>query len=597
MMKRFLDNPIVYLFLKMWKYSKGNRKAVVLYIILSVLSNIVWLFWPFVIAHVFNIIQAEGVSSANFFTIISYLSLLILFTTVGWLFHGPSRVIEVKNAFKVKANYKMKLLNGVMGLSAEWHTDHHSGDTIDKIEKGSNAMHEFSRQSFELIAKVIEFFGSVILLAYFSPTSILVVVFVSTLAMFIIFRFDKILVSQWGRLHRKDNQISSKVYDVISNITTVIILRIEDLVSKSMSKKIYEPYELTSKNAVLNEWKWALVSFSGPVMVVIVMAIYIWGEISIGQTILYGTVFLLYEYIKKIENVFFSAAWLYGQKLEQKTAVQNAEILAKEFVKKEIRNEIKMKEGWNSVEIKNLHFSYHGENSKEVHLKNINLEIKKGEKIAFVGESGSGKTTLMKLIRALYLPQKGKIILDGDILSHGFNSISSDIALIPQDPEIFSSTIKENITLGIRRTLGEIEKFTDMAEITSTINKLPKKLNSSIVEKGVNLSGGQKQRLALARGLMASKDKKIILLDEPTSSVDSKNEKKIYQNIFQSFEGKTIISSIHRFHLLPLFDTIYIYSDGKMIASGSFDNLLTSSEYFYDMWSKYSKVHDGNKNN
>jgi ABC-type multidrug transport system fused ATPase/permease subunit len=119
------------------------------------------------------------------------------------------------------------------------------------------------------------------------------------------------------------------------------------------------------------------------------------------------------------------------------------------------------------------------------------------------------------------------------------------------------------------------------------VKKLPNGLKSSIVEKGVNLSGGEKQRLALSRGLLASEDKEIILLDEPTSSVDSKNELLIYQNIFNRFKNKTIISSIHRLHLLPLFDQIYFFKNGKIIASGDYRQLKRRSSEFQMMLRKY----------
>ena len=136
--------------------------------------------------------------------------------------------------------------------------------------------------------------------------------------------------------------------------------------------------------------------------------------------------------------------------------------------------------------------------------------------------------------------------------------MSHAIALIPQEPEIFATTIRENITVGVDRSLKEIKKFTDLARFTVVAERLPKKFESSIVEKGVNLSGGEKQRLALARGLMACQDKSIVLLDEPTSSVDFRNEMQIYQNIFAEFKDKAIIS-IHRLHLL-LFDHIYAFA-------------------------------------
>ena len=192
-------------------------------------------------------------------------------------------------------------------------------------------------------------------------------------------------------------------------------------------------------------------------------------------------------------------------------------------------------------------------------IENITFDVRTGETFGLIGLNGTGKTTMLKVIRDLYHPQNGAIVLDGKALPHGFKSISTNISLIPQDPEIFSTTIKENITLGAPRSLAEIKTYTDLALFSSVVEHLPKKLNSSIFEKGVNLSGGQKQRLALARGLMASEEKEIILLDEPTSSIDTKTELEIHKNIFSHFKEKTIISSVHRLHLLHLFDVIYYF--------------------------------------
>ncbi|MEK7113823.1 MAG: ATP-binding cassette domain-containing protein, partial [Patescibacteria group bacterium] len=132
----------------------------------------------------------------------------------------------------------------------------------------------------------------------------------------------------------------------------------------------------------------------------------------------------------------------------------------------------------------------------------------------------------------------------------------------------------------------------DMAAFSDVLKRLPKGLESNIVEKGVNLSGGEKQRLALARGLLASKDKDIILLDEPTSSVDFHNELYIYENIFASFPKKTVISSIHRLHLLSLFDEIFFFKDGKIITRGTLEELKTNSPEFMSLWDKYLKTQE-----
>ena len=220
------------------------------------------------------------------------------------------------------------------------------------------------------------------------------------------------------------------------------------------------------------------------------------------------------------------------------------------------------------------------------------MRIKSGERIALIGESGGGKSTFLRILRDLYHPKSLNLSINDKSTSKGFGAISESISLIPQDPEIFATTIRENITLGVEYTDEHIQVFTDMARMTQVIDRLPKKLESSIVEKGVNLSGGEKQRLALTRGLLASVDKDIILMDEPTSSVDFQNELEIFKNIFEAFPKQTIIASVHRLHLLSLFDTVYFFDNGRIIASGTFEELKESSLEFQKLWEKYIETRD-----
>ncbi len=584
------DNPVIYLTSKLWEYSKGNRKNVILYFMLFIIANMFNLISPLVIAKVLNTIQEEGLVSTNIYSIILYLSVFIFIELGFWIFNGPAMMIQAKNAFLVRANYKRYLLDGTMSLPAQWHTDHHSGDTIDKIEKGTDALYRYSSESYGVIRTLVLFLGSYIALMYFNIHASYIVFFMVIITISIILKFDSYIVKQYKELYRAENRISAKVFDVISNMTTVIILRIERLVSKAIFRKMMQPFRLHMKTTKLNETKWFFVSICTAAMMVLVLTSYIYFNFITGTTIMIGSIFALYSYIGRIQSLFFNFAHRYSTIVREKTAVQNAEEVSDEFTKKKRARPVQLGKEWKELKIDSLRFSYHTEKGADLHLDNISLTIKNAEKIALIGESGSGKTTLLKIIRELYTPKHIKLYLDGNLLKNGFKDINKNIALIPQDPEIFSTTIKDNITMGIGHKLSYIKKYTDMARFTDVAGRLPKKLNSSIVEKGVNLSGGQKQRLALARGLMACEDKSIILLDEPTSSVDFRNETAIYDNIFREFKDKTIISSIHKLHLLPMFDTIYFFRNGKIIAQGSFNRLLKTSEEFRDMWEKQSKT-------
>ena len=588
-MMKIRENPIIYLAGKMWKYSEGTRKNIVLFFVLFTIANSIELLEPLLVAKILNTIQAEGVNEGNILRLFLYLAGFLGITLSFWSFHGPARVIENTNAFRTYVNYRRYLITGVMALPLEWHTDHHSGDTIDKIERGSGGLEGFSEGTFEVISLLVKLIGSYIILVYFNIHSAYIVLFMVVLAFGIIVKFDYILTGQYKELNKVGNKISEKIYDAISNITTIIILRVEKIVAKSIFEKMMSPLNLLKKNYKINEWKWFLVSVCTSLTTILVLGSYLFSHYWSGEIILIGSLYALYGYVANINNLFFNFADFYGRKVRQRASVANSEELAKDFKDKD-KISTQMPANWKELKIDSLTFSYHSEKEPDVHLDDVSLTIRYGERAALIGESGSGKTTFLKVVRDLYHPRSLNLYLDSRRIPEGFSGISSSIALIPQDPEIFATTILENITIGVDHDIDFVRKFTDMARFTDVVERLPKKFDSSIVEKGVNLSGGEKQRLALARGLMACEDKSIVLLDEPTSSIDSANELVIYHNIFDAFKDKAIISSIHRLHLLPLFDTIYFFRDGRIVASGTLAELLEKSEEFRTLWQKYHET-------
>jgi ABC-type multidrug transport system fused ATPase/permease subunit len=238
------------------------------------------------------------------------------------------------------------------------------------------------------------------------------------------------------------------------------------------------------------------------------------------------------------------------------------------------------------MELKNLCFSHAAAADGKAapqSLHHLNLRIERGKKIALIGTSGSGKSTLLSLLRGLYAPAPGaELLVDGK--THALDCLNETVTLFPQEPEIFENTIAYNVTLGLSVPEEAIMQVCERAHFSDVVRQLPKGLQTDIREKGVNLSGGQKQRLALARGILAAADSNLILLDEPTSSVDPKTEALIYDKLFKTFADRAIISSIHRLHLLPQFDYIYILNKGQVVAEGTFEELVGNSESFQDLW-------------
>ncbi len=256
-------------------------------------------------------------------------------------------------------------------------------------------------------------------------------------------------------------------------------------------------------------------------------------------------------------------------------------------------------DNWRSITIRRLNFSHRpsydaGQYAQSLH--DLQLEITRGKRIALIGESGSGKSTLLALLRGLYLPEPGMEIEVATAApptpastattdTRGWlDRLNEAVTLFPQEPEIFENTLAYNITLGLPFTEDEILRVCESAHFTEVIAQLPQGLASDIREKGVNLSGGQKQRLALARGILAARDSSVVLLDEPTSSVDPRTEAMIYEGMFAAFSDKAIISSIHRLHLLPRFDHVYVLHQGRIVAEGTFEHLRDNSPVFQELW-------------
>lgn len=235
-----------------------------------------------------------------------------------------------------------------------------------------------------------------------------------------------------------------------------------------------------------------------------------------------------------------------------------------------------------SIELKNTDFGY---DAPDGVLKQINLSIHKNETIAFVGESGSGKTTLVNLVSGLLKPNSGHVLIDG--IGHqdlNVTSFQSRIGYISQDPVMFNDTIFNNVTFWAEPTEANQSRFWDSiskAALTDFIGTLPEQDQTLLGNNGINLSGGQKQRISIARELY--KDIDILILDEATSALDSETEREIQENIDALKGTYTILIIAHRLATIKKADTIYLMDKGVILESGSFEQLLLSSDRFRRM--------------
>ena len=231
------------------------------------------------------------------------------------------------------------------------------------------------------------------------------------------------------------------------------------------------------------------------------------------------------------------------------------------------------------ISFSNLSYTYPSRPDKPA-LSDLTLDIRAGERIALVGPSGAGKSTLFDMLLRFRDPQNGEIILEGTPLHHwNLQTLRSQFALVPQQPVLFSTNVFENLRYGRPdASKEEIRAAAEAAHAHEFIEQLPEKYNAYLGEGGVKLSGGQKQRLAIARAIL--NDPKILLLDEATSALDAQSEHLVQQALDKLMQNRTSFVIAHRLSTIKHVDRIVVMDQGRIVATGSHDELLLSSPLY-----------------
>ena len=395
----------------------------------------------------------------------------------------------------------------------------------------------------------------------FGITLIIVVLYIA-----IVLGFNK----WYERLNRKqmeDNaELTSYMVESLNGIQTIKAYNAERKADRETEIKFVRLLKSVFNLAWVSNFQGSLkifVELVGGIVILWVGGVsVINGEMTIGALIVFNS--LLAYFLDPVKN-------LINLQPEMQTAVVAADRLGEILDLEAEKSELEYKKMSPSslagdIEIKNLDFRY---GTRRLVLEDINITIKKGQKVAFVGESGSGKTTLSKLLLNLYTSEKGEIIINGNnIKDIQIECLREKIAYIPQETFLFSGTIFENLTLGMDdATLDDIIDASKMAQAHDFINELPFRYETRLEENGANLSGGQRQRLAIARAMLKKPD--ILILDEATSNLDSITERALDRTINEFSKDMTTIFIAHRLSTIKNSDVIFVMEKGKIIESGT----------------------------
>lgn len=577
-----LSNPIIALACETWHYGRYRRRHLVGVVTAFTLAQTIILCRPLALAGFLGRLQ-EG--SLDFAGAVKFMGLYFLCDAIHWAFHFPTRIIDNKNGFLIRAQFRKEVFAALTELPMQWHRDRVSGESIDKLNKGANAIYAFSSLLFQPVYMIVRLLGSFVALLFFMPIASLAAFLACGVAISVIIATDKYYIPMRREINRAEHKVSAQIFDFLSNITTVITLRLAPKAQAQLDQSLYRALPTTVKNQILSEFKWCSTVACISILIVVVMLTKAYFDLAAGIALSVGSFYLLFEYLRQVGQSFCEFAWLWGAMVDQWTDVKSVDdILTESCRLRENTPVATIPQNWREIRLENLTFRYNDASNNDHHLKNLTFTLERGKRYALVGESGSGKSTLLRLLRGVLSPQSGTLTIDGS--SYPLTALNNMTTLIPQDPEVFADTVEANVGFWMNTINDDMARPIELSRFDYVLERLPNGFATNISERGVNLSGGEKQRLALSRGIFFARESPIILMDEPTSSVDAVNERRIYEGIFSEFSEAIIVSSLHKLNLLDLFDEIFFFSNGTLVTKGTLPQLLLVCESFRTTYEK-----------
>ena len=556
------------LYATLWRHAEGRRGKVVLFVVLLVLAQVVRLTIPWFFGEAVNALQTrgmEGLAQAR-----NDLLLMLAAVGVAWTMHGPARIVERFTALVVRERFADALHAKALALPVRWHEQHHSGETLHRMTRATSSLASFAQSQFIYLQNTVSVLGPIAALFVVSrATGAAAMVGYAAIAFFVV-RIDSVMVRLVREENRAERRYNSALVDCLGNIATVLTLRLQEPMRKMLRSRLVEVFAPLRRNIVFNEVKWGGIDLLNGGMRTGLVALYAWLDYRQRGTISVGTAVMVHQYSQQVGNVVANMAMHWNDLVRQKTEVADVDPIFASPARPLDGGAVP--ESWREVRVEGVRFVHPRAGDGRPALDGVSVQLRRGERIALIGESGAGKSSLPRVLAGLVDAERVSIAVDGTVHPH-LKHLGAVSVLLPQDPAVFESSVRENVTMGLPYRQIDVERACDLAGFTSVIAQLPQGWATLISERGVNLSGGQKQRLALARALLAAKDAGLVLLDEATSSVDASTEAEIYDRLMSAFAGACIVSSVHRLHLLRRFDTVVVMEHGRIVDTGTPDEV------------------------
>lgn len=574
-------------FKKLLAYIGKYKFAILVVVIFAAASTVFNVMGPKVMGHATTELaeglmrKIGGTGGINFDKIAQILLLTLglyvtsaVFTFVqGWIMTGVTQ--------KICYRMRREISEKINRMPMKYFESRTYGEVLSRITNDVDTLGQGLNQSVtQIITSTATIIGVIVMMLTISP--------LMTLIALVILPVSAVLMSIVVKFSQKHFRSQQKYLGVING-------QVEEtyaghLVIKAFNKEeeTIETFNETNKTLYNSAWKSQFLSgMMQPIMMFVGNLGYAGVAISGGILAIKGTIGIgdiqaFIQYVKNFTQPIQQIAQVINQVQSMTAASERVfEFLAEEEEDQTVENAVKLENPQGAVKFDHVRFGYDPE---QVIIKDFSADVKPGQKIAIVGPTGAGKTTIVKLLMRFYDVQKGSITLDGhDIRDFNRQELRDYFGMVLQDTWLFKGSIMENIRYGrLDATDEEVMKAADAAYADHFIRTLPGGYDMELNEDASNVSQGQKQLLTIARAILA--DNRVLILDEATSSVDTRTEERIQKAMDNLMEGRTSFIIAHRLSTIRNADLILVMKDGDIIEQGNHEELLAQNGFYADLY-------------
>jgi ATP-binding cassette, subfamily B, bacterial len=525
------------------------------------------------------------------------MSMIILFTFLFGgisLFRALFSFLEGRGKAKVSEtvarNIRNQMYDHIQHLSFQYHDRAQTGELVQRATSDVDAVRRFFAEQVPGIARIGLLFviNFVILLVLDTKLALLSIIAVPLIAFISIF-FYRLIFTAYDSFQDHQGKMTARIQENLSGIRVVRAFARQDWEKDKFQKVNRTQLDKGMTLLMRHALYWPIAHTICGLQ--FVLTILVGSIMVINETMTPGT----FVAFSSMVNALIWPLQELGRTITElsKSFVSFNRIIEILNTEKEdlhtglIRRDKKIK---GEIEFQNLTFEY---NKNLPVLRNISFICKPGEKIALVGATGSGKSTLVNLLPRNYKYSNGSILLDGELIdNYSRHFLRKNIGIVEQEPFLFSTTIKENISYSLDRevSMEEIIKAAKAAAIHDSIIDFPDGYETMVGEKGVSLSGGQKQRITIARTIL--KNPAILILDDSTSAVDAATEKKIKAALEKLMVGKTNFIIAHRIQTLEMADRILVMKNGEIVQEGTHHELVKTKGFYKEVFTLQTEIEE-----